>query len=181
MAMRIGDIHKLSPSSAGAMFCSPHHRRRPPLLSINTDKRQLCHIWLSPTARQVERHHFLLLAIRCAKITFFCKLFDFFNFSILNLMAGYPSTSAYSFDIGTSIVAHHSLSDAPKHVFTSHFLHRCRYVACHRWIPPSMDGRNSHRTLYTSGCQVSQLGEPRLSKMRGQRARHTTPRLQWNA
>ena len=135
MAMRIGGIHKLSPSSAGAMFCSPHRRRRPPLLSINTDKRQLCHIWLSSTAKQVERHHFLLLAIRCAKITFFSKNFDFFNFSILNLMAGYPSISAYSFDIGTSIVAHHSLSDAPKHVFTSHFLHRCRYVACH----PSMD------------------------------------------
>ena len=27
---RIGDRNKLSPSPAGAMFCSPHRRRRPP-------------------------------------------------------------------------------------------------------------------------------------------------------
>ena len=118
---RFRNRHKLSPDSAGAMFCSHHCRRRPPLL----DKGRLCHIWLSPDAKQVERHHFLL-ANRCAIITFF---FDFFDFSILNPRAGHPSTTARSFDILIPIVAHHGLSNAPERVFTRDLLYRCRYIA----------------------------------------------------
>ena len=42
MAMRIGDRHKLSLNSAGAMFSSPHRCRQPPPL-LNTGK-ELCRI-----------------------------------------------------------------------------------------------------------------------------------------
>ncbi len=60
------------------MFSSPlnipdRERCRPAPL-LNTDKGQLCQIWSSLDAKQVERHHFYRLHFRCAKFTFFQKL-----------------------------------------------------------------------------------------------------------
>ena len=125
--MGVGNGHEPSPNCAGVMFCSQHRCRRPSLL--NTNKRQLGLIWSSQIAKQVERHHFFLLAFRCAKPTCFFDFFDSFDFSILNHMASYPSTSAHSFDILIPIVAQHDRSEAPRHVFTSGFLCRCPYIA----------------------------------------------------
>ena len=50
------------------------------------------------------------------------KFFDFFDFSILNPGASYPSTTAHSFDILIPIVARHGPSEPPMLVFTSHSL-----------------------------------------------------------
>ena len=70
---------------------------------------------------QVERHHFML-AFRCAKITCFFDFFDFlFDFSIPNLMASNPSTSAQYYDILTPVVAYHGPSRPPMLVYTSDF------------------------------------------------------------
>ena len=58
------------------MFCSHHCRRRPPLL----DKGRLCHIWFSPDAKQVERHHFhACFSLR--GILFKISTFQHFRFS----------------------------------------------------------------------------------------------------
>ncbi len=46
-------------------------------------------------------------------------------------MASYPST-AHSFDIRIPVAAHYGLFESPKLVFTSDFLHGCRYVAVAR-------------------------------------------------
>ena len=84
-------------------------------------KGRLCHIGASPAAKQVERHHFLL-ADRCAIITCFSNFFfDFFDFSILNPVVSYPSTTAHPLDILIPTVAHHTPSEPPMLVFTSDF------------------------------------------------------------
>ena len=111
--MGAGNGHKPSPNCAGAMFCS--HRCRRPLL--NTDKRQLDPIRSSQIAMQVERHHFLCLPFAARK----SYAFDFFDFSLLNLMASYPSTTARSFDILIPVVAYHGPFKPPMLVYTSDF------------------------------------------------------------
>ena len=99
----IWDMHKVSPNSADAM-CSSPQRCRPPL--FNTDKRRLCQIWLSPVAKQVERHHFHCLP-------FAARFSTFSTFSILNPMASYLSTTAKSFDIQIPVATQHHLSEPP--------------------------------------------------------------------
>ena len=47
-------------------------------------------------------------------------------------MGRYPSTTAHAFDILRPVVAHYGESDAPTRLFTSDFLHRCRYTAVAR-------------------------------------------------
>ena len=109
-------MNKLSPNSAGAMFGSPQ-RCRPPLL--NTDKGQLSHIWFSPTAKQVERHHFSCLPFAVRNHMHF-RLFSIFStFSILDPMVSYLSTTAHFFDILIPVVAQHHLSGPPMLVYTS--------------------------------------------------------------
>ena len=81
--MRIGNSHKLSLDSTGAMFSS--------LLNM-------------PSCRAPI---FLLLAFCCAKTTFLLETSKIFDF-ILNLVS-YPTTSAHSYNIRTAIVAHHGL------------------------------------------------------------------------
>ena len=89
--IRIGNRHKLSPSSAGAMCSSPQRCiswdccRIP---SLNTDNRD---------AKALERHHFKSLAKRCAQKSHSFPNFNFFDFSILNPMASNPSTLAHSY------------------------------------------------------------------------------------
>ena len=83
---------------------------------------QICQFWYILAAEQVERHHFLLLAFRCAKITS----------SIMNRMASYPSILAHSYDIRIPVAAENSPSDPPELIFASDFtslsLHRCRPI-----------------------------------------------------
>ena len=83
---------------------------------------KLYQIWLSPIAKQVERHHFPLLAYRCAKSLQIFDLFDFFAFSILNRMVSKPSTLPHSYDIETPVDAQYGRSEAPKLGFTSNSL-----------------------------------------------------------
>ena len=47
-------------------------------------------------------------------------------------MASNPSTLPQSYDIMIPVVAHHSPSDPPELLFTSHFLCRCPYIAVAR-------------------------------------------------
>ena len=118
------------------MFGSPHRRRQPPLLDINTDKERLCRIEASLAAKQVERHHFFsCISLRDYHMLFeFFHFFDFFDFfSILNPMVSYLSITAHSFDILMPVAAHHHPSDPPELVFTSAFLCFRRYIAAARF------------------------------------------------
>ncbi len=98
----VGNRHRLSPDSAGAMFSSPLNmpsceRCRPPPL-LNTDKWQAMLNWPSPAA---ERHHLYCLYFAARNLYFFSKSFSISTFSFLNHMASYPSTTAHSFDMNT--------------------------------------------------------------------------------
>ena len=144
--MRIGIRHKLPPSSAGASFSSlpnkPNrgHCRPPPLLNT---RGELCQIWLSPYAKPVGRHHFVL-AKRCAQNS--SKFCDILTFSILNPMARYPSTTAHSFDILIPVVAHHGPSDVLELLFTS-ILCGCCY-------------QHHYRQFLTPGEEILALRSP---------------------
>ena len=135
MGMRIGNRYKLPLSPAGAMFCSPHRRRRPPVL-LNTDKGATI-----PDQGQSE------CQVGGAPPFFACKslrdnhiLFKIFDFLILNPTAGYLSTSTYSFNIQTPVVAQYGLSNTPERVFTRHFIHSHRYIAV-AWIQTHGKGK----------------------------------------
>ena len=98
-AVRAGDMHKLSPSSAGTMCSSPQRLHLPVLQSTAAQHQQwrkLCQVWFSPAAKQVERHYFHCLQLAARKSHSFPKSSAFFDLLILNRMASYPSTTAYS-------------------------------------------------------------------------------------
>ncbi len=73
---------------------------------LNTRRGELCQMGLSPDAKPVERHQFLL-GNRCA-------IFDVLTFSILNPMAGPPSLSAHPYGILIPVVAHQGRYEASK-------------------------------------------------------------------
>ena len=118
MAMRIGkdtSCHQVlrAQCSAPRIAADDRHCSR-----FNTDKGQLCHIWFSPDAKQVGRHHFF---IACKSLSDYHIPFNISTFSILNLMASYPSTTAYTYDITTPVAARYDRSGAPMLVYTSDF------------------------------------------------------------
>ena len=96
--------------------------------STPSTRGRLCQIRASPVAKQVERHHFLCLLFAARN----SPSFRIFDFSILDPPTGHPSTSTHPFIIRTFIVAHHTRSKAPRHVFTRDFLRRRRYIAAAR-------------------------------------------------
>ena len=110
--MGVANGHKPSPNYAGVMFCSQHRCRRP---LLNTDKGQLCQIWFSQIAMQVERHHFIAcLSLRENHMLF--RLFRLFD----SESHGRQSINISSFiDIRILIVAQHGPSEAPKLIHTS--------------------------------------------------------------
>ncbi len=128
--MGVGNGHEPSPNCAGAMFCSQHRCRRPQLL--NTDKGKLCQIWLSPAAKQVERHHFycLHIAFRSAKITVLSEIsiFRFFRFRIawqaIHRQQVIPMASAYLSSLNMDHPDHRCLFTQV--ISMSSPLHRCR-------------------------------------------------------
>ena len=92
-------------------------------------KGRLCQIGASHATKQVERHHFIACFSLNEILSKFFKIFEIFDFSILNPTAGYALTSTHSFDIQTHFVAQYGPSDAPERVFIRDFLHRRRYIA----------------------------------------------------
>ena len=65
MAMRVGSMRKLPPSSAGEMFPSP---MKTTIAAQHTDKGQTMP-WSGPTDKLLQRHHLLLLTVPYAKLT----------------------------------------------------------------------------------------------------------------
>ena len=76
-------------------------------------------------AKQVERNHFYCLQFAAR----FSLSFDISTFSILNPVAGDPSTTAHSYGILIPVVAELGPFDPPEPLFTSDTLYRCRYIA----------------------------------------------------
>ena len=91
--MGVGNGHKPPPKFAPAQCFSPRiatdHRCRP--LLLNTAKRRAMPISAQPSNRAPP---FCDSISPCSKA---CELFDFFDFSILNLVASYLSTTAHYF------------------------------------------------------------------------------------
>ena len=109
------DSNELPPNFGGAL-CSCPHRCRPP--TLNTDKGRLCQIGASHVAKQGERHHFCCLQIAARNAHILFDSFNFFDFSILNPIRRYASTTTHFFDILIHVVAYHSRSKAPKLIQT---------------------------------------------------------------
>ena len=95
---------------------------------------KLGQIWSSPAAKQVERHHFLLLTIRCAKTICFARFFRLFQLfnseSHRTQSINVDSFSCYQNTCRSSPWPIRGTGACP-HKHTSH---RCRNIAvAHFW------------------------------------------------
>ena len=86
----------------------------------------------SPDAKAQERHHFyrlqsLLVSLRETHIP--SKISTFFDSKSFGTP---PPTTTHIHLILIPVVAYYGPSDAPEHLFTSGFLHRCRLIAVAR-------------------------------------------------
>ena len=127
MAMRIGDRHKLSPNSAGAMFSSPHRCRRPPPL-LNTDK-ELCRIRPRTMQADATKSACSIPAISSAQhVSIPFVFFDFFDFFNLPTAVAHSLPSIHLNLCRSPVAASHVPSNPPEPLFTS----GCRHRRCRR-------------------------------------------------
>ena len=136
--MKVGNMHKLPPSSAGASFSSQLNL---PALSATDSHRcstqeatNLCQIWHNLDTKPIERHRFYSFVYRCAKRTFRSKIFNFTNFLDLGFH-DYLLTKAHSFDILIPFVAHYGPFDALESLFTSTLCGCCCQHRCRQTLP----------------------------------------------
>ena len=133
---RIGDRNKLSPSSAGAMCCSP------PQTTTSTaqhDKGATKPDWASHVAKQVERHHFYAY-FSLRGIHFKISTFQHFRFStpgraiyqhrLISLISGPQSSLTMVDQKHRSLFRHGSLTSLSLHRYRS-FLDLRRRKAWH--------------------------------------------------
>ena len=126
MAMRIGDRHKLSPSSAGAMFSLPAPLQTTTTAAQHRQMASYAEHGLVRLPSQVERHHFLLRFLRF-DIALLCS-FSTFRLDHPTAVA-HSSPSTYSFRFGPPVAASHIRSNPPVPLFTSSYHHRrCRRI-----------------------------------------------------
>ena len=116
---------KLSPDSADAMCSSPHlHPTADDHRCSSTRQGNYAKFGLAP-CRQTPP--FPLLESCNLECSNSCNVFDFFNFSTINLsFLPFDSSNTYR----QTLVASYGPSDPPKLVFTSVLLSRCCMSCC---------------------------------------------------
>ncbi len=116
MAMRIGDSNELLSSSAGAICSSPHYcRLQMTHQRCSTPQKRGDYARLG-LVRMLSRWSATIFIPRISlrEDRIFFENFDFFDFLILNPMAGPLLLSAHLYGILIPFVAHHGRYEAPK-------------------------------------------------------------------